>query len=147
MPPVMPVLAPGTDPMTPFAALRASLVFPLGLMLVFGQIAATSGAATPGAPLAGAAPRGQDAPGKALYLEYCKLCHGVAGVPSKLMVRRFTSIPDLTDPTFLAQRSDDSIVVVLQRGVGRDMKSFTDKLSTDEMRTVAAYVRSLGKGR
>lgn len=147
MTPIPPSHSSGTDPMTPFAALRASLVFPLGLMLVLGQYSAASGSAAPRTPLAVSSTHAQDASGKALYLEHCKVCHGVGGVPAKLVARRFAKIPDLTDPMFLENRSDDSIVVVLQRGVGRDMKSFTDKLTTDEMRAVAAYVRSLGKGR
>jgi mono/diheme cytochrome c family protein len=79
----------------------------------------------------------------ALYREHCKICHGVGGVPSKLIARRFPKIPDLSDSTFLGKRSDDSIVVVLQRGIGRDMKPFADKLSLDEMRAVVAYVRTL----
>ena len=131
--------------MTPFSPRRASLVIPLALMLVVGHFSAASGSATVRAPLAASVAHRQDLPGKALYLEHCKVCHGVEGVPSKLVARRYAKIPDLSDSTFLGKRSDDSIVVVLQRGVGRDMKSFADKLSPDQMRAVAAYVRTLVK--
>ena len=133
--------------MTPITALRASLVFPLGLMLILGPFSASSSSAASRTPLADASTLGQDAPGRVLYLEHCKICHGIQGVPSKLVARRFATIPDLTDPLFLGKRSDDSILVVLQHGIGRDMKSFAGKLSTDEMRAVVAYVRSLGKER
>lgn len=85
----------------------------------------------------------QDAPGKALYLTNCKACHGVLGIPTKLSVKKYAKIPDLTLPAFWAGRSADSVVVVLRRGVGRDMKSFSDKLTADEMRAVAEYARSL----
>lgn len=133
--------------MTPIAALRALIVFPLGLMLILGPFSASNGSAASRTPLADASTLRQDVPGRGLYLEHCKICHGIQGVPSKLVARRFAKIPDLTDPLFLGKRSDDSILVVLQNGIGRDMKSFSDKLSTDEMRAVVAYVRSLAKGR
>ena len=133
--------------MTSFSTLRVSLVFPLGLMLVVGHVSAASGSAAARAPLVVSRVHAQDLPGKALYLEHCKVCHGVEGVPSKLVAKRFAKIPNLSDSTFLGKRSDDSIVVVLQRGVGRDMKSFADKLSPDQMRAVAAYVRTLVKAR
>lgn len=85
----------------------------------------------------------QNAPGKALYLTSCKACHGVLGVPTKLSVKKYEKIPDLTDPAFWSGRSADSVVAVLRKGVGRDMKSFSEKLSADEMRSVALYARSL----
>ncbi len=85
----------------------------------------------------------QDVPGKAVYLTNCKACHGVLGAPTKLSVKKYEKIPDLTDPVFWAGRSADSVVAVLRKGVGRDMKSFADKLSADEMRAVALYARTL----
>ncbi|MBX9927799.1 MAG: cytochrome c [Gemmatimonadaceae bacterium] len=85
----------------------------------------------------------QDPPGRALYLTNCKACHGVLGAPTKLSVKKYEKIPDLTAPLFWAGRSADSVVAVLRKGVGRDMKSFADKLSADEMRAVAQYARSL----
>lgn len=131
--------------MTPFAALRASLVLPLGLSLVLlGPYGATNALATPRRSLSAQQETGQDAPGKALYLEYCKTCHGVLGVPSKLMVKRFEKIPNLTEAGFLSARSDDSLVVVMKKGIGGNMKSFADKLSSEEMRAVAMYIRTLG---
>lgn len=85
----------------------------------------------------------QDAPeGKALYLEHCKKCHGVLGTPPKTMQRKY---PDIVafDASFAERHSVDSIVTVLRKGSGEDMKPFTEKMSPAEMRLVAEYVRFL----
>jgi mono/diheme cytochrome c family protein len=49
------------------------------------------------------------------------------------------------DAEFIAKRSDDSVVKVLIKGVGKaeDMKSFKDKMSPEEMSAVAKYVHEL----
>lgn len=131
--------------MTPFTALRASLIFPLSLTLVLSPLRAIDVSAAPRHALA--APRAPDADsiGKALYLQHCKACHGVLGAPTKLAAKRYAKIPDLTDRGFFTNRSNDSIMVVLTKGTGRDMKSFMDKMSTDAMRAVIAYVRTLAE--
>lgn len=85
----------------------------------------------------------QDVEGKALYLENCRACHGVVGVPTKQAAKKYEKIPNLTDPAFWVRRSDDSVMVVLRKGVGRDMKSFSEKLSTAEIVAVTKYVRTL----
>lgn len=85
----------------------------------------------------------QEVDGKALYLENCRACHGVLGVPTKQAAKKYEKIPNLSDPAFWVRRSDDSVVVVLRKGVGRDMKSFSEKFSAAEMVAVAKYVRTL----
>jgi mono/diheme cytochrome c family protein len=82
--------------------------------------------------------------GKALYEENCRKCHGVRGTPPKTMKEKFPKIATF-DEAFITKRSDDSVVKVLTKGVGKaeDMKSFKDKLSPDEMTAVAKYVREL----
>jgi len=82
--------------------------------------------------------------GKVLFEENCRKCHGVRGTPPKTMKDKFPKIATF-DPDFIAKRSDDSVVKVLMKGVGKaeDMKSFKDKLSPDEMAAVAKYVREL----
>lgn len=122
---------------------------PLVALLLAVPIASLLGASASRAADAGPrSPAGildpvQDVPGRALYLTNCKACHGVLGAPTKLSVKKYEKIPDLTDPVFWAGRSADSVVAVLRKGVGRDMKSFADKLSADEMRAVALYARTL----
>ena len=87
----------------------------------------------------------QEPDGKQLYLKNCKQCHGVLGEPTKAAQRKYEHIASFVDPAFFARRSEDSIVTVLKNGKGRDMKSFTDKLSDSEMHAVARYIRTLAK--
>lgn len=86
------------------------------------------------------------ADGKALYEESCRKCHGVRGTPPKTMKEKFPKIATF-DEAFIAKRTDDSVVKVLMKGVGKadDMKSFKDKLSPEEMAAVAKYVRQLAQ--
>ena len=83
----------------------------------------------------------QEADGKALYLEHCKACHGVLGAPTKQSLKKYKKMPNFTDAAFFAGRSDDSLLVVVKKGAGRDMKALADKLSADEMRAVSKYIR------
>lgn len=81
--------------------------------------------------------------GQALYREHCKECHGAAGRPPKTAVAKYKDVKTF-DAAFFTGRSDDSIVAVLKRGVkdGKEMKSFKDKLSPEEMAAVVKYVRT-----
>ena len=104
-------------------AIAVALVLPLGVQNAVAQ-----------------APDGQ-----ALYREHCRSCHGGTGVPTQRMVTMYKDLRAF-DSTFLAGRSEDSIVVVLQRGAGRDMKAFKEKLTPEQMHAVAAYLRVLAGG-
>ncbi len=86
---------------------------------------------------------GQEADGKAAYLKSCKQCHGVLGEPTKQAVRQNDKIPSFTDAAFFTKRSDDSLVAVMKKGMGKDMKSFTDKMTEPEMKAVAKFIRTL----
>ena len=92
---------------------------------------------------AGRVPGLQEPDGKALYLKNCRKCHGVKGVPSAEARRKYKDIESLADPAFLSKVSDDSMVTVLTNGVNKDMKSFKEKLTPDEMVAVAKFVRTL----
>ena len=87
------------------------------------------------------APQAPD--GQALYQKHCRACHGVVGAPPKNMMALYKNLRAF-DSTFLAKRSEDSVVAVLKHGAGRDMKSFKDKLTPEQMVAVAKYVRTLG---
>lgn len=102
----------------------------------------SAGAAVPAAGGA-VATNVQDSQGQEMYQANCRKCHGVRGVPPKTMQAKFPKIATF-DAAFFAKLSQDSIVTILTRGKGEDMKSFRDKLSHDQMRAVAAYIRSLG---
>jgi mono/diheme cytochrome c family protein len=93
---------------------------------------------------AAAEPRGpvQAPDGKSVYLDHCKTCHGVIGVPTKSAVSKYDSIPNFKTPGFFDARSQDSIVTILKKGKGKDMKSWSEKLTEPEMQAVAAYIRT-----
>lgn len=102
--------------------------------VAIGLLLAASGA------LSTASAQGPD--GKALYDEHCKKCHGVLGTPPKTMKTKYPKIATF-DAAFIAKRTDDSVVKVLTKGKGEDMKSFKDQMSAPEMAAVAKYVREL----
>ncbi len=103
----------------------------LGLVL-----AASTGAAQ--TPAATATPDGA-----ALYRQHCKTCHGSTGTPPQRMLAKYKDLPTL-DSAFIAARSDDSLVVVIRDGIGRDMKPFKEKLTAQEIAAVAQFLRTLG---
>jgi mono/diheme cytochrome c family protein len=93
--------------------------------------------------LATPAPRHQQQDdAKTLYDANCKKCHGARGIPPKVMKAKFEKIATF-DAEFIAKHSKDSIVKVLTKGKGEDMKSFKDKLTPDQMALVATYVHDL----
>lgn len=83
--------------------------------------------------------------GAALYRQHCRTCHGAKGTPTQRMTGLYPGLRTLADSAFLAGRSVDSIVIVIKKGAGRDMKPFADKLSPEEMAAVAQFVRTLGR--
>jgi mono/diheme cytochrome c family protein len=84
--------------------------------------------------------RQQEPAGKAPYEANCRKCHGVRGVPPKTMKAKFPKIATF-DADFFSKRTDDSVVTVLTKGKGDDMKSFKDKMTHEQMVAVAAYIR------
>ena len=82
--------------------------------------------------------------GAALYRQQCRSCHGARGVPPARMMTLYPTLKTLADSSLQAHLPTDSIVAVLRHGRGKDMKSFTDKLSPAEMLAVARFVKSLG---
>ena len=88
----------------------------------------------------------QDVPGKDVYLKSCKECHGVLGAPTKASLRKYDKIPNFTDPEFFKSRKDAELIEAVEKGKGRDMKGFADKLSKDEIKAVVGYIHTLQKG-
>jgi mono/diheme cytochrome c family protein len=99
----------------------------LVLMLAAGRVAAQS-------------PTGQD-----IYRKECKACHGVNGVPPKAEQAKYKKLRTLGDSGFVARLSTDSIVTIVTKGIDKNMKSFSDKLSSDEIKLVAAYIKELAE--
>lgn len=104
----------------------------LGIALALTGIAGTGAAQTATRP-----------DGAALYKQQCRSCHGLAGVPPKAMASIFKGLKSFADSAWLAGHSEEAIVAVLENGSGKDMKSFKEKLTKDEMVAVAKYVRTL----
>ena len=80
--------------------------------------------------------------GKALYEATCKKCHGARGIPPKVMKAQYPKIATF-NAAFIAKHTQDSIVTIMTRGKGEDMKSFKAKLTPAEMAAVAGYVHDL----
>ena len=82
--------------------------------------------------------------GAALYRRLCSSCHGEAGTPPEAMKRMFPTLVVLSDSTFQATISADSIHTVLMgAGSGKHKKPFSDRMSHEEMMAVASYVKTL----
>jgi cytochrome c6 len=77
--------------------------------------------------------------GKTLYETKCALCHGKTGVakPAGKGSRNFN------DPAFQAASSIDAIVKMTSEGKGK-MPAYRSTLTPDQIRTIAAHVKSLG---
>lgn len=89
----------------------------------------------------------QQPDGQAVYRQECKSCHGVTGVPPARAKEQYAKIKALGDDGFVARLSADSIVTILKKGISKDMKSFTGKLSEAEMAAVAVYIKELAERR
>ena len=85
--------------------------------------------------------------GQETYRSECRTCHGANGVPSAHSREEYPKIATFADSAFFDGRGQDSIVAVLRRGVGRDMKSFREKLTPAEIQAVATYIRTLARRR
>lgn len=85
----------------------------------------------------------QQADGQAVYRQECKSCHGVNGTPPARAREQYKKIKALGDGGFVADLTVDSIVVILKKGLSKDMKSFAGKLSEPEIKAVATYIKEL----
>lgn len=80
--------------------------------------------------------------GQTLYQQNCRKCHGATGTPTARIAEMYPEIKPFAQMTGV---SADSIVSLLVNGAGKEMKSFKDKLTPEEMKTVAEYVLTLSK--
>lgn len=124
------------------AAKDAAVVLPASTQDSAATAAAVAPVVVPVA--APSAPAETSADGRTVYTENCKKCHGATGAPSPVMKKKFDKLAAF-DAAFFANRSDDSIVTILTKGKSEGMKSFKDKMSADEMKAVAAYIRTFAK--
>ncbi len=101
--------------------------FGLALLLAFGPVAVCAFAQ-------GEAPR-DPALGRTIFESQCALCHGEAGGGGRG--------PSLQRVTLLKAPDDAALRRVIANGIAPEMPSSWE-LNPDEVRNVAAYVRSLG---
>jgi mono/diheme cytochrome c family protein len=83
--------------------------------------------------------------GQSAYREECKSCHGLNGVPPARAIAKYKKIKAVGDSGFVTNLSVDSIVTILNKGIDKSMKSFKEKLTQDEIRAVAIYIKALAK--
>ncbi len=87
----------------------------------------------------------QQPDGQAIFKENCKSCHGINGVPPERERAKYKKLRTLGDSGFVASLSQDSIVKIVTNGIDKNMKSFKDKLSADEIHAVAGYIKELAE--
>lgn len=116
--------------------------------LILGLAVSLAAATVPPEPQ-GFKLNGDPARGKATFERSCALCHGPAGKGDGTMAPSLHPKPqDLTDRTVMAKRSDWEVYLVIRDGgkvlgLSPQMYSFKSLLQDQQIRDVAAYVRSL----
>jgi mono/diheme cytochrome c family protein len=111
---------------------------------------ALAAATVPPAP-AGFELNGDPGRGRAVYDKSCALCHGPAGQGNGPMAASLNPGPkDLTNKAVTGKRSDWEVYLVIRDGgkalgLSPQMFSYRTLLEDQEIRDVAAFVRTLAK--
>jgi mono/diheme cytochrome c family protein/uncharacterized membrane protein len=77
-----------------------------------------------------------------LFRQHCVKCHGADGTGTQGR-DRLPEIPDFTDAPWQARRSDAQLLASILDGKGKEMPPFREKISEEQARDLAAYVRAL----
>jgi mono/diheme cytochrome c family protein/uncharacterized membrane protein len=78
-----------------------------------------------------------------LFRRYCSKCHGGDGTGRRAS-DRLADIPDFTDPSWQARRSDSELLASILDGQGTGMPPFRGKLNEDQADALLARVRAFG---
>ena len=81
-----------------------------------------------------------DDAGQALYEKKCAMCHGKDGVAKKMA----EGSGNFNDAAWQEANSLESIVSTTTDGKGEKMQPFKDKLSAEEIESIAKYIKTLG---
>ena len=96
--------------------------------------------------LAGGTTRAADT--RELWDKNCASCHGKDGRGDTKMGKK-AEVKDYTDPKFQAEYKEDKGIKTIKEGLmenGKErMKPYADKFTDDEIKALAAYVRTFKK--
>jgi mono/diheme cytochrome c family protein/uncharacterized membrane protein len=81
-----------------------------------------------------------------LFLEHCAECHGAKGTGNAVR-RRLPEIPDFTDPSWQARRTDAQLMASIIDGKGPEMPPMGEEISKEQARGLVVFVRSFGRAR
>jgi mono/diheme cytochrome c family protein/uncharacterized membrane protein len=90
----------------------------------------------PSAPTAGGTPAA-----RGLFRQHCVKCHGADGTGNAAR-GRLREIPNFTDASWQAQRSDARLLASILDGKGTEMPPARSKVSEEQARGLVAYIRS-----
>jgi cytochrome c oxidase cbb3-type subunit 3 len=79
--------------------------------------------------------------GKQLFQRFCVRCHGADGTGSGSR-ESLPALPDFTGWAWQASRSDPQLASIILAGKGTGMPPFRAKLSREQARDLAAYIRT-----
>jgi mono/diheme cytochrome c family protein len=83
--------------------------------------------------------------GQEVYLDRCEVCHGVSGRPGPTLPEGVHRPRDLSDPQYQSGVSDADLIVAARHG-RKGMPGLVPRVSDEEARALAAYVRLLSPG-
>jgi mono/diheme cytochrome c family protein len=86
-------------------------------------------------------PAASGAPAGELFRRHCVKCHEADGTGNKAR-ERLPEIPNFTDVSWQARRSDAQLRASILEGKGEDMPAHRGKISEEQARGLVAYVRA-----
>jgi mono/diheme cytochrome c family protein/uncharacterized membrane protein len=100
---------------------------------------------SPTQPHAAPRPPGQEATGapdvSALFRQHCLKCHGADGTGSPVR-GRLPAVPNFTDASWQARRTDAQLLASILDGKGVEMPPWRKKISGEQARSLVAHVRA-----
>lgn len=89
----------------------------------------------------------QAAQGQAVFMEHCRPCHGIEGVPAQRERTKYRKLRTLGDSGFVSRLSEVEILMVVSNGLDENMRSFSEVLTPGEILAVSGYIKQLAEKR